>query len=107
MRLFLVGNNVKIELYLSCLFSSTYLCLPFKLKTWRNYRQNIPTIAKIKSFLSLGSKVGILLNPEQHTIEIYRPEQEVVRLDDGDVLEVPDLLPGWKVAVTDLWPPEF
>ena len=38
---------------------------------------------KIQSFLSQGTKVGILINPERHRVEIYRPGEEVVVLGDG------------------------
>jgi Uma2 family endonuclease len=62
---------------------------------------------KIQEFLSQGTQVGILLNPEKHTVEIYRLNQDVVTLGDGDVLTIPDLLPGFEVAVADLWSPEF
>ena len=62
---------------------------------------------KIQGFLSQGTKVGILINPEKHSVEIYRPGEEVVVLGDGDVLSIPDLLPGFEVAVSDLWSPEF
>lgn len=62
---------------------------------------------KIQTFLSQGTKIGILINPERHSIEIYRPGSEAVVLGDGDRLSIPDLLPGWEVAVADLWPPEF
>ncbi|NEP14232.1 MAG: Uma2 family endonuclease [Symploca sp. SIO1A3] len=62
---------------------------------------------KIQNFLSQGTKVGILINPDRHSVEIYRPGEEVVVLGDGDVLTVRDLLPGFEVAVSDLWSPEF
>lgn len=62
---------------------------------------------KIESFLNLGTKVGILINPETRTVEICRPSEESVTLRDGDVLTVPELLPGWEVQVTNLWSPEF
>ena len=62
---------------------------------------------KIQNFLSQGTKVGILINPEKHRVEIYRLGEEVVVLGDSDVLSIPDLLPGFEVAVSDLWPPEF
>ena len=62
---------------------------------------------KIQNFLSQGTKVGILINLEKHRIEIYRPAEEVVVLGDGDILSIPDLLPGFEVAVSDLWSPEF
>jgi len=62
---------------------------------------------KIGEFLTAGTRVGILINPEERTVKLYRSEQETVTLSDGDVLTVPDLLPGWEVAVLDLWSPVF
>ncbi|MCL1462869.1 Uma2 family endonuclease [Argonema galeatum] len=62
---------------------------------------------KIEEFLAVGTKVGILINPEKHIVEIYRSGQDVVILGDGDVLTITDLLPGWSVAIADLWSPEF
>lgn len=63
--------------------------------------------AKISEFLALGTKVGILINPEERTVEVYRAGEGVVTLGDGDLLTIPDLLPGWEVSVSDLWSPEF
>jgi Uma2 family endonuclease len=62
---------------------------------------------KIEEFLALGTRVGILINPEKRIIEVYRSGQDVEILRDGDILTIPDLLPGWEVAVSDLWSPEF
>jgi Uma2 family endonuclease len=62
---------------------------------------------KIKVFLELGSKVGILINPESRWVELHRSGQTAVTLKDSDVLAVPELLPGWEVPISDLWAPEF
>jgi len=62
---------------------------------------------KVQFFLSQGTKVGILMNPQRRRVEIYRPDSEVEILGDGDVLTIPDLLPGFEVAIVDLWSPEF
>ncbi len=62
---------------------------------------------KIDDFLSLGTRVGILINPEKRWVEIRRSGEEPVTLEDGDRLTIPDLLPGWEVEITDLWSPEF
>jgi Uma2 family endonuclease len=62
---------------------------------------------KIDEFLTVGTKVGILINPDQRWVEIRRTDAAPITLHDGDVLTVPDLLPGWEVQVTDLWSPEF
>ena len=63
--------------------------------------------AKIQEFLSLGTKVGILLNPDERIVEVYNFGKEAIILRDGDVLTVPELLPGWEVPIADLWPLEF
>lgn len=62
---------------------------------------------KIDEFLSVGTRVGILINPEQRWVEIRRSNQPAVTLQDGEVLSVPEVLPGWEVQITDLWAPEF
>jgi Uma2 family endonuclease len=62
---------------------------------------------KIQDFLKAGTQVGILIDPESKTVEIYRQGEDVVILGDRDLLTLPDLLPGWQVAVADLWAPEF
>lgn len=62
---------------------------------------------KIQDFLTLGTQVGILIDPEARWVEVYRAGDEAVLLGDGDCLVVPDLLPGWEVAVADLWPLVF
>jgi Uma2 family endonuclease len=62
---------------------------------------------KIQIFLSWGTLVGVLADPRIRTMEVYRLGQEKVELRDGDVLTVPELLPGWELAVADIWAPEF
>ncbi len=63
--------------------------------------------AKIQEFLSLGTQVGLLLNPDERIVEVYNFGQEAIILRDGDILTVPELFPGWEVPIADLWPPEF
>jgi Uma2 family endonuclease len=62
---------------------------------------------KIHEFLAQGTVVGLLVNPENRTIEIHRLNQAPEHLQDGDVLRVPDLLPGWEVPIAELWSPVF
>lgn len=62
---------------------------------------------KITNFLQQGTQVGILINPEDCTVKVLRAETEAIVLTDGDVLTLPDMLPGWSVAVSDLWSPVF
>jgi Uma2 family endonuclease len=62
---------------------------------------------KIDNFLRLGTRVGVLVNPEKRWVEVRRLGEEPLVLGDGDVLTLPDLLPGWEVAIAELWAPEF
>ncbi|WP_333255875.1 Uma2 family endonuclease [Microcoleus sp. S13_C5] len=62
---------------------------------------------KILSFIELGAKVRILIDPDERTVTVYNPTAEPVVLRDGDMISIPELLPGWEVAVTELWPIEF
>ena len=66
-----------------------------------------PLREKIQSFIELGAKVGILIDPDKRTVTIYTPKAEPVVLRDGDTISIPELLPGWEVAVTELWPIDF
>lgn len=63
--------------------------------------------AKVERFMELGAQVGIMIDPDKHTVTIYRPGAEPIILGDGDTLTIPQLLPGWEIQVTDLWPLVF
>lgn len=62
---------------------------------------------KIANFLQQGTQVGILVNPEDRTVRVFRTDAAAMTLQDGDVLTLPDLFPGWSVAVSELWSPVF
>ncbi|MEA5550128.1 Uma2 family endonuclease [Anabaena cylindrica UHCC 0172] len=61
---------------------------------------------KIQEFISLGSQVGILINPKTRTLEVYRSGKKKI-FKDGDILTLPDLLPGLEVAISEIWSPVF
>ena len=62
---------------------------------------------KIQEFLELGTQVGVLVDPRTRTMEVYRLNKDKVILGDGDLLEVPEVLPGWQLPVMEVWAPEF
>ena len=66
-----------------------------------------PLREKIQSFIKSGAKVGILIDPDKRTVTIYTPTAEPVVLRDGDIISIPELLPGWEIAVSELWPIDF
>ena len=66
-----------------------------------------PLEEKILQFLALGSQVGILIDPDKETVSVYRQGPKALVLTNEDTLTIPDLLPGWSVPVSELWPPIF
>ncbi|MBD2343082.1 Uma2 family endonuclease [Anabaena subtropica] len=66
-----------------------------------------PLEEKIQLFLQLGSTVGILIDPDKLTLTVYRINQEPIILKNNDKLTLPDLLPGWELTVSEIWPPVF
>lgn len=66
-----------------------------------------PLETKIQQFLSLGTQVGMLIDPDKEIVTIYRQGAQAKMLTNKDMLTIPDLLPDWGVAVTELWPPVF
>ena len=62
---------------------------------------------KIEEFLSLGTMVGVLVDPRQRIMEVYSLQKETRTLHDGDVFIVPEILPGWEFPVEEIWAPEF
>ena len=62
---------------------------------------------KLKLFLELGAKVGILINPDELTVTVYRPDGKIILLIEDDKLTVSELFPGWEIAISELWPPVF
>lgn len=63
--------------------------------------------SKIQEFIKLGTQVGALVDPRTETIEVYYPNAEVFTLGNGDILTVPQLLPGWQMEVASIWSPVF
>ncbi len=66
-----------------------------------------PLKEKIELFLNLGTQVGILIDPDRLTVTVYRLNDRSLVLKDGDILTIPELLPGWELPISALWPPVF
>ncbi|MEG3874057.1 Uma2 family endonuclease [Microcoleus sp. Z1_B5] len=62
---------------------------------------------KVLKFIELGAIVGILIDPDEEKVTIYRSTGEPTVLGNGDILTVAELFPGWELPVSELWPPIF
>lgn len=66
-----------------------------------------PLQEKIQLFLTLGSQIGILIDPDRLTLTVYRRNSEPEILTNSDILTIPELFPGWELPISELWPPVF
>ncbi|MEA5578291.1 Uma2 family endonuclease [Anabaena sp. UHCC 0451] len=66
-----------------------------------------PLVTKILNFINLGAVIGILIDPDEETVTVYRHQGEPTILNNGDILTLHELFPGWELAVSELWPPIF
>ena len=66
-----------------------------------------PIETKVLKFVELGAIVGIAIDPDAETVKIYRSTSEPQILENGDILTIPELFPGWELPVSELWPPIF
>lgn len=66
-----------------------------------------PLEKKILNFIELGAQVGILIDPDEETVTVYRQEGEPIVLGNEDILTVPELFPGWELLISELWQPIF
>ena len=62
---------------------------------------------KILNLIKLGAIIGILIDPDEETVTVYRSQGEPLVFHNGDILTLPELFPGWELAVSELWPPIF
>jgi Uma2 family endonuclease len=74
----------------------------------RSVSDNIkPLVEKLQRFIELGSQVGILVDPKNFTVTVYRANSEPIVLTNENTLTIPELLPGWELAISEIWPPSF
>lgn len=71
------------------------------------HRAYIPLFSVTKNILYClknGSQMGWLIDPEEKTVFVYRPKQEVEVFDQPDILlPTPAFMDGFDFAVADLF----
>ena len=66
-----------------------------------------PLKEKIKKYLELGVQVGILIDPDEEIVVVYRSNGEEIELNNQDKLTIPELFAEWELPIVELWPPVF
>ena len=58
---------------------------------------------KMQEYLANGAKLGWLLDPVERKVYVYRPGEEVVRLDDPETVSGDPVLRGFTLNVRQLF----
>ena len=59
---------------------------------------------KVGEWLEHGTRMVLVVNPRRRTVAVHRPGRDVRVLGVDDVLDGEDVVPGWTLAVRDLFP---
>lgn len=54
-------------------------------------------------WLSAGSRAVTIVDPSNETVRIYLSSKKSVILNELDILEVPDIVPGWSISVAEIF----
>ena len=58
---------------------------------------------KVCEWLDAGTRMVIVANPRNRTLKVYRSRTEITLLTESDELEGGDVVPGFKVKVSELF----
>ena len=62
-----------------------------------------PLQQKMQEYRRLGVRLGLLINPQQKQVELYRPDQEVVVLDSPEAIDCGEVMPGFSLSMSRIW----
>jgi Uma2 family endonuclease len=58
---------------------------------------------KMSDYQRLGVKLGILVNPQNKTVEIYRLGQDLQVLESPMSISCEDVMPGFLLSMNEIW----
>jgi len=56
-----------------------------------------------QKWLGAGTRAVLLIDPDQETVTVYRSRSDMKTLGAGDTLELPDIVPGWQLSISELF----
>jgi Uma2 family endonuclease len=59
--------------------------------------------AKMDEYIEQGAKLGLLLDPFERRVYIYRPNLPVECLEEPESINGDPILPGFTLTLTDIW----
>jgi len=58
---------------------------------------------KMTEYIANGASLGWLIDPSKRRVYVYRPDEEVLVLDNPDTVSGEPLLPGFTFKTADVW----
>ena len=58
---------------------------------------------KALEWLAHGVRMVIVVNPRNRTVQVYRSPTDIATLTEADTLDGGDVVPGWRMAVADIF----
>jgi Uma2 family endonuclease len=81
------------------------LCPDFVMEL-RSPTDHLPVLQeKMQEYIDNGARLGWLIDPIERRVSVYRPGQSVIVLDNPVSLFGDSVLPGFMLAVHELWEP--
>jgi Uma2 family endonuclease len=62
-----------------------------------------PTQEKMREYQRVGVKLGLLINPKNKQVEIYRPGQEPKVLESPASIDCNAIMPGFVLSMSRIW----
>jgi Uma2 family endonuclease len=73
-------------------------------RTFRSATDNLkPLQEKMVEYQRLGVKLGLLVNPKNQQVEIYRLKQETEVLESPASIDCNEVMPGFILSMSRIW----
>jgi Uma2 family endonuclease len=59
--------------------------------------------AKMQEYRRLGVRLGLLIDPQNQQVEIYRPDQDTEILAAPEAVECGAVMPGFRLSLSRIW----
>ena len=81
------------------------LCPDFVLEL-RSASDRLTTLqAKMREYVANGARLGWFIDPETHTVHVYRPDAPVESLANPEQISGDPVLPGFTLDLRPMWEP--
>ncbi len=57
----------------------------------------------MRTWLAHGTRLVLVVYPDEQRVRVHRPDEPPQELQDADVLDGSEVVPGWTVPVRDFF----